>query len=373
MLRKIGVLLLICAMLLPLLGGETFAADSYLITVAEDTVLEDASDNGMAVYLDGIIYTPYTTIQKINGVWATYSAEKSMITVYSMGFAMYFEIESGLTYDYEGRYIQVSAKLRDGVPYLPIQIVCSWMNLYYSFITAKESGLGYPIIRLAAKTPALGNAAFLSRSETALRKVARERDRNSGLPVAEDPDEPIPAAPEPDARTISLYFRDAPEELSFWLDTLEGDGMPAVFFLPLPELETRGDCLRELTARGFCCGILLQGEDALAEARAGAEQIAAILHTRIRLVCPDRALTEEEQTALTEAGFVVRTPVYRARSDVQNARKFKQSLQKTLRDAGDGESLLLQTDARTQEVLPVLCSLLVAQNFTVRSAGEWMP
>ena len=54
--KTLALLLTLALAVLPA-SVPVFAADSYLLTIAEDTVLTDASDNGMAVYLDGIIYT----------------------------------------------------------------------------------------------------------------------------------------------------------------------------------------------------------------------------------------------------------------------------------------------------------------------------
>ena len=78
--RALGLVL--CLGLLLCLGLPARAAgDSYLITVAENEVLEDTGDDSMAVYIDGIIYTPYTTLQKLNGVWASYNPEEQKVTV----------------------------------------------------------------------------------------------------------------------------------------------------------------------------------------------------------------------------------------------------------------------------------------------------
>ena len=51
--RRFLALLICLTMLLPLVSAphRVYAADSYLITVAEDTVLQNVSDNGMAVYM----------------------------------------------------------------------------------------------------------------------------------------------------------------------------------------------------------------------------------------------------------------------------------------------------------------------------------
>mgnify|MGYP000349732967 CR=1 FL=1 len=217
-------------LLLPLAGVPCRAAESYIITVAEDTVLEDTADPGMAMYLDGIIYVPYTTLQKLKGAYASYNEKKSLVTVYRVGYMMYFELDTGLTYNQENRYVQVSAKLRSGVPYLPVQVICSWMGLYFSYTAASASGVGYPIMRLAKDTPRTSDEELYQQQAETLQSVARSRDLLSGIVT---PETPGPVTPEPAARDISLIFVGAPEgELSFLLDTLEGAQTPAAFFLP---------------------------------------------------------------------------------------------------------------------------------------------
>ena len=150
--RRILAVLLCLSLLLPLFSASnpSYAADSYLITIAEDQVLDSVGDNEMAVYIDGIIYAPYTTLQKMNSVYANYNEAEQLVTVYRVGAIMYFELDTGLTYDLQQRSIRVSAKMRDGVPYLPVSIVTAWMGMYFSYISAESSGVGYPVIRLAS-------------------------------------------------------------------------------------------------------------------------------------------------------------------------------------------------------------------------------
>ena len=181
LLRKPAALLLALILLLPLAGVPCRAAESYIITVAEDTVLEDTADPGMAMYLDGIIYVPYTTLQKLKGAYASYNEKKSLVTVYRVGYMMYFELDTGLTYNQENRYVQVSAKLRSGVPYLPVQVICSWMGLYFSYTAASSSGVGYPIMRLAKDTPRTSDEELYQQQAETLQSVARSRDLLSGI------------------------------------------------------------------------------------------------------------------------------------------------------------------------------------------------
>lgn len=368
--RKMLALTLAVLLVLPLLRASCRAADSYIITVAEDTVLEDTEDAGMALFIDGIIYVPYTTLQELDRTWVAYNESKSLVTVYRVGYMMYFELDTGLTYNHENRYVQVSAKMRSGVPYLPVQVICSWMNLYFSYTSASAAGLSYPIMRLARQTPTTDDATLFRQQAETLKAVSRSRDIRSGILTPTTDPEPVP---EPEARDISLLFSGLPEEeLSFLLDTLEGADTPAAFFLSETQLNAQAEQLRELYARGFSIGFLLPGqEDPVQEAQAASELCAQLLHTRLRLVLCARALTEEEQLALEEAGFVPVTADQDYSGTELTSKKLLSALKKLLRNGSGGESLLLRPDSTVQEILPVVCSYLTAQNYTALPIREW--
>lgn len=380
--RRILAVLLCLSLLLPLFSASnpSYAADSYLITIAEDQVLDSVGDNEMAVYIDGIIYAPYTTLQKMNSVYANYNEAEQLVTVYRVGAIMYFELDTGLTYDYlQQRSIRVSAKVRDGVPYLPVSIVTAWMGMYFSYISAESSGVGYPVIRLASDKPALADNVILSRNASRLRSVARARNKASGIEV---PADPVTLPP----RTTALLFTGLPEvlpvdengnlptqPLSSLLSVLEGNTMPAAFFLKQEELLPGAETLRELVSRGFSVGILLSSaEDPVAEAQACSQLYAQLLHQRVRLVCSAGLdLTEEQKTALTEAGFVLWSPSLDPDTGDLSSGKLLSAAQKALRNAPEQSSLRLYPTDLTAEILPVICSYLLAQNFTASPINEW--
>ena len=380
--RKFFAFLLCLSLLLPLFSASnpSYAADSYLITIAEDQVLDSVGDSEMAVYIDGIIYTPYTTLQKMNSVYANYNEAEQLVTVYRVGAIMYFELDTGLTYDYlQQRSIRVSAKMRDGVPYLPVSIVTSWMGMYFSYISAESSGVGYPVIRLASDKPALADSVILSRNTARLRSVARARNKASGIEI---PTDPVVIPP----RTTALLFTGLPEvlpvdengnlptqPLTSLLSVLEGNHMPAAFFLRQEELLPGAETLRELVSRGFSVGILLSNaEDPVAEAQACSQLYAQVLHQRIRLVCAaGLELTEEQKTALTDAGFVLWTPTLDPDTGELSSGKLLSAAQKALRNAPEQSSLRLYPTDLTAEILPVICSYLLAQNFTASPINEW--
>jgi len=380
--RRFWAFFLCLSLLLPLFSAAnpSYAADSYLITIAEDQVLDSVGDNEMAVYIDGIIYAPYTTLQKMNSVYANYNEAEQLVTVYRVGAIMYFELDTGLTYDYlQQRSIRVSAKLRNGVPYLPVSIVTSWMGMYFSYISAENSGVGYPVIRLASDKPATTDSVILSRNASRLKAVAKARDKASGIV---EPVEPVALPP----RTTALLFTGLPEmlppdengivptqPLSSLLSILEGNQMPAAFFLRQEELLPGSEMLREIVARGFSPGILLSdAADPLADAQACSTLYAQLLHQRVRLVCSaGLELTEEQKTALAEAGFVLWTPTLDPDSGDLSSGKLLSASQKALRNAPEQSSLRLYPTDLTAEILPVICSYLLAQNFTASPINEW--
>ena len=379
--RRILAVLLCLSLLLPLFSASnpSYAADSYLITIAEDQVLDSVGDNEMAVYIDGIIYAPYTTLQKMNSVYANYNEAEQLVTVYRVGAIMYFELDTGLTYDLQQRSIRVSAKMRDGVPYLPVSIVTAWMGMYFSYISAESSGVGYPVIRLASDKPALADNVILSRNASRLRSVARARNKASGIEV---PADPVVVPP----RTTALLFTGLPEvlpadengnlptqPLSSLLSVLEGNTMPAAFFLKREELLPGAEPLRSLVSRGFSVGILLSSaEDPVAEAQACSQLYAQLLHQRVRLVCSaGLELTEEQKTALADAGFVLWSPSLDPDTGDLSSGKLLSAAQKALRNAPEQSSLRLYPTDLTAEILPVICSYLLAQNFTASPINEW--
>ena len=379
--RRILAVLLCLSLLFPLFSASnpSYAADSYLITIAEDQVLDSVGDNEMAVYIDGIIYAPYTTLQKMNSVYANYNEAEQLVTVYRVGAIMYFELDTGLTYDLQQRSIRVSAKMRDGVPYLPVSIVTAWMGMYFSYISAESSGVGYPVIRLASDKPALADNVILSRNASRLRSVARARNKASGIEV---PADPVVVPP----RTTALLFTGLPEvlpadengnlptqPLSSLLSVLEGNTMPAAFFLKQEELLPGAETLRELVSRGFSVGILLSSaEDPVGEAQACSQLYAQLLHQRIRLVCSaGLELTEEQKTALADAGFVLWAPTLDPDTGDLSSGKLLSAAQKALRNAPEQSALRLYPTDLTAEILPVICSYLLAQNFTASPINEW--
>ncbi len=374
--RRIAAFLLVLALLLPFAPSPVRAADSYLITIAGEKVLDNTDDNGMAVYMDSIIYIPYTTLQFTGGVSVLYNEDTRVVTVWRLRAMMHFELDTGATYDLlNGRTWNIPAKMRDGVPYLPLAILATWMDLYFSFISADRTGTGYPAIRLASGTPSVSDAVLLRRISTDLKQVAEARDRKSGI-IGEPP--PVEIIPE---RDIALMFtgvtpaEGAQSLLPVLVEELDAYAMTAGIFFSEEELLPQAAALRELYCKGIPIGIrLTDNQQPLNQARRCGDLLAQLLHARIRLVCANGLeLTAEQEQALTAAGYVLWKADHEPDTGSLTAGKLMTRLRTTLKNAPDRSVLHLNISDISLEVLPMLYSYLGDQNFTIVKMLEWTP
>ena len=376
--KKAIIALLCLAFIVPifLISIPVQAADDYLITIVEDTVLRDVSDNGMAVYIDGIIYVPYTTFKGINDITVNYNQEKQFVSVYRSGVMMYFELNTGLTYEYfSNRSVNVSAKIRNGVPYLPATILASWMNLYFSYLS--ESGVSYPVIRLCSKDPILSDSILLRTLSSELSVVAKARDKNSGINPSESTIAPPPM------RTLAIMFTQQTQStenqaadtsfISSFLDELSNYELPASFFFKEESLVPEAETLREIYARGFYPGILLtDSADPVNQAQRCSEIYAHVLHIRVRLVTSlHLELTDEQKTLLKDAGFLLWEPDHDPDTGNLSSKKLFSAIKSSLKNADEASVLHLNPNQITLENIPVLFSYLEAQNFTVVAMNDW--
>ncbi len=375
--RKIIALLLFLALLLPFIPMQSHAADSYLITITGDKVLTATDDNAMAVYMDGIIYIPYTVLQNTGTVSVIYNEQNQVVTVWRSGKMMHFELDTGNTYDLlNQRTWNIPAKMRGGVPYLPVAILTSWLDMYFSFLSAERTGVGYPAIRLWSDTPTLSDVFLLRRIGSDLKKVAEARDRKSGLFHEDDPP-PVEVIPE---RDVTLLFtgvtpaEGAENVLPALIEDLAEYKMAAGIFFTEAELLPNAALLRELYCEGFQIGILLtDAQQPLTQANRCTELLAQLLHVRIRLVCARGIELADVQTqALAEAGFLLWQADHDPDTGELTSGKLMSKLRTALKGAPTQSALHLNLSQVTLDVLPMLYSYLADQNFTIVEMNEWV-
>ncbi len=371
--RKALIVFLCAALLLPVFvfALPVSAADSYLITIAEESVLTDVSNNGMAAYIDGIIYIPYHTITHLDGVKVNYSAAGQFVTVFRVGAMMTFELDTGQTYNpITKQAFPLSAKMRGDVPYLPAAILATWMNMSFSVTRESVSGVNYPVLRLCGNAPDTDDKTVINRLARQLRSVSQKRDQASGLSL---PPEDLPE------RQLALVFTghaglNAEGQClqSSLLDALEAYKLQAGFFFAEEELLPSAEDLREVYGRGFTPGILITDDtDPVAQAKRCAELYSQLLHARIRLVFSAVELSDVQRGALQDAGFLLWQAHHDPDDGEMNSAKVLTAARKSLRDAPTQSVLRLRPTQTTVDLLPALYSYLNAQNFTVYALNEW--
>jgi hypothetical protein len=108
------------------------------------------------------------------------------------------------------------------------------------------------------------------------------------------------------------------------------------------------------------------------QANACSALYAQLLHRRIRLVCAyGLELTDSQKKALTDGGFLLWSPAHDPDTGDLPSNKLISATQKALRGAPEQSALRLSPTAVTAESLPVICSYLLSQNFTVAPVTDW--
>ena len=372
--KRIIAGLLCLTLFIPLFLRATpaHAVDSYLITIADNTVLSAVGYNSMAVYIDGIIYVPYDVLDNVDNITVIYNEERQFVSVFRSGAMIHFELDSGITTDYiNKRTVGIGAKMRNGVPYLPLAILATWMNMYFSITLPTDSGIAYPIIRICSDPPVVSDESIIKNQAMKLKAVAKARDVASGLVTL------MPVIPE---RNLALMFVSIPqpqegdaEIISAILDELETFHLPASFFMAQEELIPNAEYLREVFARGFKPGILLtDSEEPVQQAVKCSEIFVQVLHTRVRLVCaPDILLTDQQKEELAAAGFLLWEYEHYPDASITEPNKIMNALRKSLSSAEKASVLRLDPSGTSLEIIPLLYSYLNAQNFTVVPMNDW--
>ena len=140
--RRLVSLFLICCLALCLLPLGSAAAASNVCFIATNDSLEQLT---YQPYFSGsTIYVPYTVFANFN-IYNTYHQGSSTASLYSSSKQLYFDMNTGETYDGEGNYYNVTPISRGGVVYVPVEFVCQQYGLSWSYIEGSDYGDVCPV------------------------------------------------------------------------------------------------------------------------------------------------------------------------------------------------------------------------------------
>ena len=362
--------LLLTAALFLGLTVPTSAASLYF-TAINDSIPPLTSDT-MPFWSGGTIYVPYTVFDaKQNGVnvslglYANYNQNAGTVTLFNLRQVLVFDFNSrNCRDDMTGTVYAYRAIMRSGRPYLPLNMVCSFFGMEYSYNQLPSISQGY-LVRIKSADAVLDDGLFIERARDLLQNRLREYTQSLSTAETTDPGTVIRpnTPPEVEGSNTATYlaFRcEGGENLLGILDAMDRAGQYALFFLTPETIEAEGDLVRRILGSGHSVGILAEtGEEAVLERGNLALEGAARTRTTLAYV------PAGQRAGLEELGWVCwKETLSLTPSDTVGGPSFANSVLSRL---GTRRTvyLTLEGSGNTVRVLPALLRQLSGSHYTV--------
>ncbi len=316
--RRWIALLCMLALLLPCLPAVSLAESPLFLGI--DDTCPPLNKNVEPIYVGGVPYVPYTVFDRsvggdILGVYAAWSIEREVVTVYSKaGGTLEFDIPSGTAYSsVENQQYAFSAVVRNGMAYLPASKTCHYFGLG-SVVLTSDNGKS-SLLRLRSGKQSMSDQMFMHSVSSLLEDRSGSYGQSSNNNNQSTTQTPPPQQPEDPAGTgSSIYLGirvQGGQQLDELINTLSGQGsLKAVFFFAPEDLAQYEAQLRRLVGNGHRVGLIPKEgttEQQLNNLEEGQRLLKHILRQQASFVLP-RAATDEQRAAIKEAGYLIWTP-----------------------------------------------------------------
>ena len=281
--RRIQSVLAALALMLGLAWPMPASAVSLYFTGINDSVTPLTSDT-MPCWFGGTLYVPYTVFDAgMNGVnfslglSSIYNRFGQTVSVFNLKQILVFELDTGVCRDdMTGVTYNARSIMRHGRPYLPLNTVCSFFGLEYSYTQLSYIPQGF-LVRVRSADAVLDDARFVDGARNLINSRLREYTQSLSPAESTDvgnttpsvtPQPPSPQPPEEDGTSAAVYlaFRcESGEALRDILNGLDGGRCYAVFFLSPQVLEEEGDLIRRMLGSGHSVGILADSGEELGD------------------------------------------------------------------------------------------------------------
>lgn len=306
----------LCAALALGIAIPAFGLSSVVYLMAVNERVLDVTTENMPTVMGGVLYVPYTMLSirdtGINlGVSALYSPARRTVLVSSGQSGILFDLQTNTAEDLQGYPIPVRAMVRNSMPFLPIDYLCS----YFGTISCSRIRSDYgTVVRVTNRAVVLRDSDFVDAASSILADSLRGYYASITPPETTDPVSPAtvpPTAPPVQAEVLlALRWGEQVEELA---RILEDRDARALFLFTVEELGEQDDAVRRLTAAGHTIGLALTGEDAetcAAQLEEGRRLLGSIARYYALVVSAD-ALDGEGREVLRQGGCVVWLPGFR--------------------------------------------------------------
>ena len=295
------------------LAPASLGTGSVYFTAVNDQVLDLTADT-MPFWSGGQLYIAETVFdeayrQDLN-IICSVSRDRKTVLLWSGRISLTFDLNTNACYDNRGNLYEAQAVDRGTYVFFPLDTVCSFFGLAYSYMTAPLGSL----VRIKSATVQLEDAIFMDAAGSLMRNRynAYMKELESGQtpapPVTVPPGTTPPEPPTPPAnigeKTVSLVVTVTEEAAARQaLAAFTRYRMQGTFLLTAEQLETMPDLVRSLVAGGQTVALSVrEGADPAAELERGREALwqAACATTRLAWLAGDR---ERGAGALESAGF----------------------------------------------------------------------
>ena len=378
-LPRLLALILCLGLLVPV---PVSAADLYFTSVNE-RLLPLTSDT-MPLWSGGLLYVPYNVFSReVCGVdldiITSYSREAGTVSFYRTRQILVFDLNTGTSRDdITGEVYYAKAIIRNGKPYVPLNMVCNFFGLARSY-TAIDQGY---LVRIKNKDAALSDADFIDAASDLINRRVREYNQSLNpstdtiTPSTPDttpapvPDDEDSAQSTTDKRTYLAFRCRSAGELTNILNTLDDQGVFAMFFLTPEALEEAGALVQRILGTGHSIGLLAEGTD-LEYSRYLLEQGNRLLeltaHTRTTVAYVPKSY----RSTLEEEGWVCWSETLSLDpSDTVGANTFASNTLRRLSGRTGSVYLTMDADANTARVLASLLRQLENNHFILSTPLE---
>ena len=418
--RLLVLLLCISLLMIPLPAS----ADDIYFTSVNDSVLPLTAET-MPTWSGGILYVPYTVFDSsVTGVslglYCNYNRSTETVMLINLSQILTFDLNANTCMDTINNVeYKTRAIMRNGRPYVPVNLVCTFFGLTPSYNTVS---LGY-LVRIKNNSAILSDSKFIDAATNLMSYRLREYNATmepsqpSGpvqsapgqtpststpstpaptpsapatTPAA--PAQPAPTTPEPQPQTpekdpepedktddeeeeepeperptpVTTYLALActtDEEVSSILDTLSGSSRFGVFFLTPDLLESQAGLVRRILGTGQILGIDARGaseEETRALLTRGSQCLEQIAHTRTSVVLAE----SEFRGTLESEGWICWNETHTL-TPVDEDPSFYATSTLSRMEGRVQPAYLLLTGSETPRILSALLKKLEEKNFVV--------
>ncbi|MEA4933397.1 MAG: hypothetical protein VB071_07450 [Lawsonibacter sp.] len=371
MISRLLALILCVVLLLPV---PVSATDIYFTSI-NDNLLPLTSET-MPVWSGGLLYVPYTVFDSNYsgvslGIYSNYSKNSNSVSVFNLRQMLVFDLNNNSTRnEMTGETYSVRAILRNGRPFLPLNLVCDFFGLSHSYTTTSQ---GY-LVRIKNDAVVLSDAKFIDAAGDLINRRLKEytQSLNPATPTApttpttpSTPSTPDDDSTSADVRTYLAFRCQGEDGIADLLDTLDNSGAYALFLFSPQMLEEESDLVRRILGTGHSIGLLAEGDNLtqtqtlLAQGNRLLEQIA-FTRTSVAIVPPD------QRSALEKEGWVLwRETMSLSPSATVGPNTFAYNTVRQLEGRTRSTYLTLDGDANTARILPSLLRQLDSKHFVV--------